>query len=120
MPRTGCTQAVPSHVRSWQAKEVWLDWEQFRQLLHSPPYDAMLGCAEWRVGWAGMFICLGAWSVTIHPCTGAFFKPQARPLSIWPCLLPPPTHPPANVPPTHPPNPAPTDCLQPGVPQPAA
>uniref|UniRef100_A0A383VGZ6 Uncharacterized protein n=1 Tax=Tetradesmus obliquus TaxID=3088 RepID=A0A383VGZ6_TETOB len=40
----GCS----SRVRSWAAQEQWLTPAEFSELLHSPPYDVLLGCDTWR------------------------------------------------------------------------
>ncbi|GAB4814135.1 hypothetical protein N2152v2_001181 [Parachlorella kessleri] len=40
--------AVPSHVRSWRAKEDYLTWDQFAAQLQSAPYAVLLDCQEWR------------------------------------------------------------------------
>jgi hypothetical protein len=37
-----------SRVRSWAAQEQWLTPQEFSELLHSPPYDVLLGCDTWR------------------------------------------------------------------------
>ena len=42
-------QAVPTHVRSWRAKEEFLTWDQFAVQLQSAPYAVLLDCQEWRV-----------------------------------------------------------------------
>lgn len=35
-------------VRSWGAKEAWLDAQDFSTLLHSPTYAPLLGCDSWK------------------------------------------------------------------------
>lgn len=42
------TEWSGARVRSWAAQEQWLTPQEFRQLLHSPPYDVLLGCDSWR------------------------------------------------------------------------
>eukprot|EP00882_Tetradesmus_deserticola_P001583 GHRQ01001708.1.p1 GENE.GHRQ01001708.1~~GHRQ01001708.1.p1 ORF type:complete len:293 (+),score=94.20 GHRQ01001708.1:147-1025(+) len=37
-----------SRVRSWTAQEQWLTPQEFSELLHSSPYDVLLGCDTWR------------------------------------------------------------------------
>lgn len=42
-------QAFPSRARSWHAKEEWLGYSGFRDMIHTTPYDMLLGSDHWEV-----------------------------------------------------------------------
>ncbi|KAF6261300.1 hypothetical protein COO60DRAFT_1625392 [Scenedesmus sp. NREL 46B-D3] len=42
------SDGLSSRVRSWAAQEQWLTPQEFSELLHSSPYDVLLGCDTWR------------------------------------------------------------------------
>ena len=56
-------QPLPQRARGWQAKETWLNFADFKDMLHSPPYDVLIGCDHWEVSRVNSSLFL---SVEVH------------------------------------------------------
>lgn len=41
-------EVFPNSARSWEAKEQWLTFDEFRCTMHAPPYNVMLSFDSWQ------------------------------------------------------------------------